>query len=608
MLAASDLLESAQRRDDGSPRFHIPTAPQMPGWSSIAAAEADGGYLPELRLFLDAQLEAGDFVVDTAVGAGIMLLSAGTAPGGTPQVFAVGNAGHSAAIDAAAIDAGCRVDWWPPLAYAQGGLTARLLELAGPDSRVFVHADVRSVIEVIGVFAPLIARGLVTAICVSPDARDAALERAQATAALRAGGFVLHDLREQHGEPALFAVAELEADTPVIAIAGSAPATQTEPVASATTEVTTAPPSFRTAHAPAATAFSFIAPYCRTGYGVVGAHLVREFGRLDANVAYFPLGGIDQSVVETPTLPTMLARQGSYDDQAPSVRLSQQFDLALHVGRGPRIGFPIFELDRFRPNERHQLLRQDRLLVTCEWAKRVLLDDGISVPIDIVPLGVDRTVFHEGVMPVKRAAHETVFMQVGKLEPRKGQRELLRAFEAAFTPKDPVRLVLVCHNPFVSEAQFNELAAPFRRSPMASRITLITKPFATQRDLAPQMAAADAAVFAVRAEGWNLEALEMLSMGKTVIATDYSAHTAFLTPANARLIAVDALEQPAGAMVGRWAAWGDAQHEQLVAHLRAVHAEKQQGTLARNEAGIATSQHCSWTASAQALLASITHA
>lgn len=605
MLAAPDLLESAQRRDDGSPRFHIPVSPATPGWAAIAAAEADGGYLPELRVFLDAQLEATDLVVDTAVGSGIMLLSAGTAPGGTPQVFAIGDAALSSAIDAAAIDAGCRVDWWPLLAFAQGGLTSRLLELVGADGRVFVHADVRTVIEAVGVLAPLIARGHVTAICLSPDDRDAPLEREQAAAALRAGGFVLHELREQQGEPALFAVAEISEATPIIAIAAApviAPAVApvvASSVGSESTPATSAPPR---------TAFSFIAPYCRTGYGVVGAHLVREFGRLDANVAYFPLGGIDQTVAETPQLSTMLARQGSYDDAAPSVRLSQQFDLALHVGRGPRIGFPIFELDRFRPNERHQLLRQDRLLVTCEWARRVLLDDGITVPIDLVPLGVDRAVFNESVAPLKRAAHETVFMQVGKLEPRKGQRELLRAFEAAFTPKDAVRLVLVCHNPFVSEAQFNELAAPFRRSPMASRITLITKPFATQRDLAPQMAAADAAVFAVRAEGWNLEALEMLAMGKTVIATDYSAHTAFLTPANARLISVDALEQPAGALVGRWAAWGDAQHDQLVAHLRAVHAEKQSGALARNDAGIATSQQFSWTASAEALLASVARA
>ncbi|MDQ8160036.1 MAG: hypothetical protein P3C12_11565, partial [Gemmatimonadota bacterium] len=83
-------------------------------------------------------------------------------------------------------------------------------------------------------------------------------------------------------------------------------------------------------------------------------------------------------------------------------------------------------------------------------------------------------------------------------------------------------------------------------------------------------------------------------------------HTEFLTSANARLIGIDALE-PAmdGALTGAWAAWGDAQHHQLVAHLTAVHAARQQGTLSVNVAGIETATRHSWEASADALLAAL---
>jgi glycosyltransferase involved in cell wall biosynthesis len=199
-----------------------------------------------------------------------------------------------------------------------------------------------------------------------------------------------------------------------------------------------------------------------------------------------------------------------------------------------------------------------------------------------------------------------VFLQVGKLEPRKGQRELLRAFEAAFTPDDAVRLVLHCYNPFITREAFDAGAAPFRASPMRDRITILSRELPTARDVAALMAGADCGVFAVRAEGWNLEALEMLAMGKTVIATDATGHTEFLTSANARLIGIDALE-PAmdGALTGAWAAWGDAQHRQLVAHLTAVHAARQQGTLSVNVAGIETATRHSWEASADALLAAL---
>jgi glycosyltransferase involved in cell wall biosynthesis len=201
---------------------------------------------------------------------------------------------------------------------------------------------------------------------------------------------------------------------------------------------------------------------------------------------------------------------------------------------------------------------------------------------------------------------DTVFLQVGKLEPRKGQRELLRAFEAAFTPADAVQLVLHCYNPFMARSAFDELSAPFRTSSMRNRITLMSRELPTAQDVARLMAGADCGVFAVRAEGWNLEALEMLSMGKTVIATDTTAHTAFLTTANARLIRVDAME-PAlnGAVTGSWAAWGESQHEQLVAHLQSVHDERQRGALPLNTAGIDTATRLSWDASADALLAAL---
>ena len=44
------------------------------------------------------------------------------------------------------------------------------------------------------------------------------------------------------------------------------------------------------------------------------------------------------------------------------------------------------------------------------------------------------------------------------------------------------------------------------------------------------MAEAHCGVFPARSEGWNLGLVEMLSMGRHVIATDYSAHTSTSRP------------------------------------------------------------------------------
>ncbi|QJR36441.1 glycosyltransferase [Gemmatimonas groenlandica] len=602
-------LESAQRREDGAPRFHIPAQPLHAAWRETVEEEQSTGVVAELRLFLDAQLEAGDALVDVAPGFGFVSLSAVTAPTGLPSVFVFDDeTGTLPLLQSAAREVGGWLDAFVHADFSNDRLVTLVADRIGFEGRVFVHADAISLAPVLQSLNALIVLGRVVAICLSPSANASEASHAEAYALLRSTGFGIHEMRDADGEPSLFATADWDAGTPVIAIAGTA---TEQPVSALVMEERT-PAVVRTpvptsAAPPSSDRFSFIAPYCRTGYGVVGAHLLREFTQLGVPVAYFPLGNVDRSIVKNDQLGAALARQGEFDDTAPSVRLSQQFDLALHVGRGPRIGFPIFELDSFDASERHHLERQDRLIVTCEWARAVLLENGIwRTPIDIVPLGVDRTVFHEHVPPASKRGRDTVFMSVGKLESRKGQRELLRAFEAAFSPKDAVQLVLICHNAFVDAARLDELLAPFKRSPMASRITLVTKPLPHQKDLAAAMAIADCAVFPARAEGWNLEALEMLAMGKRVIASACTAHTAFLTADNAKLVAIDALEESVpGEHYGRWAAWGDPQHEQLVQHLRDVHGERQRGELAVNHAGVETSKQFSWTASARALMASV---
>ena len=49
----------------------------------------------------------------------------------------------------------------------------------------------------------------------------------------------------------------------------------------------------------------------------------------------------------------------------------------------------------------------------------------------------------------------------------------------------------------------------------------------TSEEVARIMGQVDCGVFPARGEGWNLELLEMMSMGKPVIATNYSGHTQF---------------------------------------------------------------------------------
>lgn len=622
----TSTIASIQLTPAGLPRFVVPSTDDE-SWEWAAERESAGGIDAEIRAFLDAQLETGDVVVDLDPGFGFVALSATTAPSGMPTVFIAGlSSDRTQQLQDAAADAG---GWIESLGAAElDALSTQVDSRLEPRGRVFVHVRAENVAWACSALMPLFGAERVLAICVSDAASS---ERwADARAMLALNQFTPCGMREQQGE-AIVLPFRGAPDGPVIAlptsVAGDVPTSDEltahvdvddsifgainvvdKPAASPTTVAASSPIALRDSSRWSAMrdGFSFIAPHSRTGYGMAAAHLLRALQAKQIPIAFFPIGPLDRGLIDNDTLSHGLQLQGAYRPDVPSVRMSQQFDLALHVGRGTRIAYTVFERDEFTASERHHLEQQDALLVCSEWARQVCLDNGITdKPIHVVPHGVDREVFHEGVIATMDST-ETMFLQVGKLESRKGQLELLRAFEAAFTPRDAVRLVLSCHNPFVSVSAMALMLAPFTSSPLASRITIMDRELPALSDVAALMAGADCGVFPSRSEGWNLEALEMLSMGKSVVATSCTGHTEYLTRDNARLIKIDAFEPAISngvPLTGQWAAWGNSQHEQLIAHLRAIHAAKQTaGFMPRNDAGIRTALHYSWSYAADCLV------
>lgn len=353
---------------------------------------------------------------------------------------------------------------------------------------------------------------------------------------------------------------------------------------------------------------NLLAPICRTGYGVVGLNLLVSLARQKHTVALFPRGGVEVPPEHAACVRAAHERQASYNPEAPSVRLAQVWSLSEHVGRGLHCGFPIFELDRFRQEEVHHMRCMDRLLVCSQWARGILIAHGLSPDlIRVVPLGVDTAVFSpDAESGASRGSGDTIFCSVGKFEKRKSQEVLLEAFNLAFEPADAVQLIVHGWNAMLDAASNHAWAARFKQSKMGAAITVTGGPIATQAEVAEVMKLADCGVFPARAEGWNLELLEMMALGKHVIATDYSGHTEFVRPDNCRLIPIGDLELAEDGMAfrgqGNWAKLGSDQMDSLVAHLREVHRLKQAGELGRNEAGIETAQKFSWDNAARALI------
>lgn len=355
---------------------------------------------------------------------------------------------------------------------------------------------------------------------------------------------------------------------------------------------------------------NIIAPINPLGYGVTGFNMVKELRKLRP-VSLWPIGQPQVTTSEDADIVRDCinnAKFFEYND--PCLRIWHQHDMAQFVGNGDHIGFPIFELDIFTSLERHHLNSCDRLFVCSQWAKDVCLANGIKPrkatldndAIDVVPLGVDTETFK----PCEIKNGPTVFFNCGKWEVRKGHRILPQMFSDAFDDDDDVELWIMCENPFLSKEEDMEWKRLYTNSNLGHKVKFINR-VATRAEVYNIMTQVDCGVFPSKAEGWNLEPLELMACGKHVIITDYSGHTEFCNNNNSKLIKIDSVEIAFDGKwftgnKGNWASFGQNQIDQTISHMRSIHQLKKNGQLEINHDGINTSQQFTWSNASQKVI------
>lgn len=333
--------------------------------------------------------------------------------------------------------------------------------------------------------------------------------------------------------------------------------------------------------------FNFNAPFTdKTSYGLVALNFATRL-----NCRLFPIGqpsgNLPKSVVENLQLDTEI------DLTLPTVRLFHQFDLQC-VGRSKKIGYTIFELDKFNKVEKAHLKSMDEIWVCTEWAKAVIESNNISVPTKVVPLGVDRKIFSE----VDHTPEKYIFLSAGKWEVRKSQDEIVAAFNAAFNTSDNVELWLSMHNGFMPQDFMHAKKAEYLGTRMGPKIKFVG-PFDSQAGIARIMRMVSCGVFPSKAEGWGLETLEMMACGKPVIVTNYAGHTEFCNESNSILLQPHNETIPA--YDGKWffkqGNWCGFNIDDLIESMR------QQYKLGNviNSNGIETSKKFSWESAAQTI-------
>lgn len=263
-----------------------------------------------------------------------------------------------------------------------------------------------------------------------------------------------------------------------------------------------------------------------TSYGLVNLNILKALVDAGNSVAMFPITTHNIPDYFIPYVRDAIQRAKNPDLSACSLRIYHQFDMSLFVGNGPRIGFPIFELDGFTDVERNHLSSLQHCFVCSEWAKQLLVKHKVLTEgqISVIPLGVDEEVFNPNTN--FKGDNTFRFLNVGKWEIRKGHDVLPDIFTQTFSPADNVKLLMCNHNIHLTDNENKEWERYYQSKIPEHQLEFIPR-VKTQQELAYLMNNVDCGIFPSRAEGWNLEAVEMLACGKDIVITNETAHTEY---------------------------------------------------------------------------------
>lgn len=341
-----------------------------------------------------------------------------------------------------------------------------------------------------------------------------------------------------------------------------------------------------------ASKLNLMAPINSLGYGVAGLNILKHLIQ-DIDVTLFPIGPVEVYSKEEAAMVSRVAKKPPmFDHTAPCLKIWHEYDLAERIGSSTFFSFPFFEITKFDKVRINHLNSCDGIIVASNWAADVVKSQiKNSIPVHTVPLGVDMGIFNDANFV---STNRCIFFNCGKWERRKGHDVLLEAFKIAFPSEDDVELWMMANNPFLSPKESREWEVYYQSD---KRVELIERK-GTHQEVADTMRKVTCGVFPSRAEGWNLELLEMMAMGKPVIATDYSAHTEFCTTDNSMLIEIESFEKAHDGKwfvgdVGEWASLDKNVMDQLVTHMREVYTRWKSGSV-KNEEGIETAQKFSW--------------
>lgn len=292
----------------------------------------------------------------------------------------------------------------------------------------------------------------------------------------------------------------------------------------------------------------YFAPYRDpSGYGMAARNYIMGLDKLGVNVEAIPKGFWRGDFTLDGKVSKKLDKleKNKFDKDVPLI--SHQVPTHFNVDYpGYKIGYTVHETTLIVNEWKEYMNRMDEIWTASKFSKKVFIDSGVTVPIEVIPHGIDRRIFNERVEPLKlNIADDTFkFLSVFQWTVRKGFDILLKSYYQEFTLNDNVALIIKTFG--YSEGLTEAKRIQQQMLAIQAELQIIDAPpvyllfdFYNYEDLARLYKTADAFVLPSRGEAWGIPYLEAQSCGTPVIATRWSGQLDFLDDRNAMLIELD---------------------------------------------------------------------
>lgn len=315
-----------------------------------------------------------------------------------------------------------------------------------------------------------------------------------------------------------------------------------------------------------------------TGYGILAGKVGRQLDRHKIPFRFIDAGTDTRYQAADPwnvarTVAVETAVKGAWS-------LQLGVPLTPPLEGHPTIAFTMWESDRLGKAAVATLNRMKAVIVPSQWNAVGFRSSGVKVPIHVVPLGVDTTVFTP--RRISRLGKTITFGMSARVSHggcRKGIEEGARAFLKAFP--EHVRL----------EIKLFEDCLPLLNLPADPRITVVTKAMSTE-DIARWYDGIDCLLVPSRAEGWGLSSLEAMACGVPVIAARYSGTAEFFDARYGWELPYKI--EPASGVYRGMGNWAVPTEAGMVAALRAAYADPFE-MQRRGEAAAVRAAEFTWT-------------